>query len=376
VDLGSQTNLRKNGINMILIKQLTKSDLTIIERFWSKKLKQEAIVIGKHYIETLDPKFKSMKRSESIAIDLEFYGPNDFPVIHRPSASIGKQPNDWRIQSCSIKGAEDDPSRFSGLKEKECYFLFNLVGSADSYQAIGVFLSPEFDDDILIINEIDNYGNKSLSPDSIRAIVSDLSLDEDHCLYKLISDSARSYNISPVELSVDGKDITTVKREAFQTQEQLDKKNSDASRVGLAGETLFDEWLASKPLFNRKVVFEHEWLASHNAVSPYDFKIVFEDESEVCVELKTTEGEYNNNFYISSSELRKMVSGDVSIVRMYNLNGSKASFKICSDTRTNASEILEKCEFKNNLVSAQNFKIDPEYFNFSNETYQISGASD
>jgi len=72
--------------------------------------------------------------------------------------------------------------------------------------------------------------------------------------------------------------------------------------------------LATKPLFNSKVVREHEWLASINAVSPYDFKIVFEDGSEFYIELKTTEGEFNNKFYISSGELKKMISESLSII--------------------------------------------------------------
>ncbi len=51
-------------------------------------------MVGKKYIQTLDSEFWDMKRGDAIVIDLNFHGPNNHPVIHQPSASIGKQPKD------------------------------------------------------------------------------------------------------------------------------------------------------------------------------------------------------------------------------------------------------------------------------------------
>ena len=75
---------------MILVKKLTKSDITFIREFSTDDLKQQAIVLPKAYIRDLGLEPNSKERGFEIILDLRLYGPTSKLAIRKPRARICK----------------------------------------------------------------------------------------------------------------------------------------------------------------------------------------------------------------------------------------------------------------------------------------------
>lgn len=366
-----------------MIKHLTKSDLTIIERFWDEKLKQEAICIWKNYVSTFGNKFIDMVPGEQIPIHMMYWGPNNAPLIDKPGAAFAKQSNDWRIQGCSIKGDEDEEARFGTLTANDSIFVFSLFEDSSSWHGRGLFLSNKFSEDKKIIDRLSYFGKKPAKAEDVIDRISGLGLDSAHGIFQVISESIKPY-ISSDGSAIDseridgqgdffkGSNNTSTRKVILQSQEQLAKRNAETQRIGLEGEKLFDSWLRSKPMINGKSIVSHEWTANDNATSPYDFSVTLEDDSVLLIELKTTKSDFGSEFYISASELQKMSDDSVAIFRVYGFETQDINMKMCLDTKADATSILMQSRIEGGLVLAVQFKVAPQYFKFDSEVISLN----
>lgn len=351
---------------MITIKKLTKSDLTIISRFWDKKLKQLAICLKKNYIETLGSDFSTMEVGESIKFDMTYYGPSNADALIRTGASIGRQQKDWRLQSASIKGDDDSESRFGILDREGTYFIFSLSTLDENKTGVGLLLSQNDETDKLIIQKIHSYGNKPISSNILIELIDDVGLPTNHAIYKVIANLEENDNneIQVGDISIEGNSRKVSK-------EELQKQIEAASKIGEQGENLLDSWLGGFPVIFGKKVVNHKWVSNVSATSPYDFSITFEDNQILFVELKSTTQNFNSKFYISQGELKKMVSSNVAIFRLFEMTENKAKLRICVHTNDRSHEVLETFKLKSGLVKATQFSVETGFYDFEEQVIEV-----
>jgi len=370
---------------MIYIKKLTKSDLTIIKRFWRPNLKQEAIVLSKRYMKSLGDDYFNMVRGVPIPIQMIFFGPEGNPAIVKSDASIGRMTHDWRIQSCSLEDPVEDTERFSILIPGDL-FVFSLENDGDVRIGRGLFISQASQEDISLYNLLLSYVNKIVETETINTLLLEDNINERHPVYSVINETSdfefeetAPFEVEPVtstELtdSLEAGLIGATGKRGKLSKEELTTLLTEVDRIGSDGEKYFDIWLETKPEINSKRVAAHVWIASEFATAPYDFEIIFDDGLKVFIELKSTSGPFKNNIYLSSAELRTMSnsSHDVILARIYDLD-NEPKFRFAFTTKFKAEEILSTISFPTDQVGLVSVWVKPGFFDFQEEEIKWIG---
>lgn len=363
---------------MIHIKKLTKSDLTIIDRFWRSNLRQEAIVLGKRYIEVLGDEYLKMNRLVPIPMQMIFFGPEGKSAIVKSGASIGRMTHDWRIQSCSLKYPKEDTERFSILTPDDL-FVFSLEINDDERIGRGLFISRASQKDLSLYNSLLSYGNKVVETKTINTLLQENTIETGHPIYSVINQTndMEFDEITPFEFesqvteteftdSLEAGSLGATGKIRKISKDELSARLDEANRIGTGGENIFNTWLDNKPTINNKRVKKHIWKAETYATAPYDFEVTFDDGTKSLLELKTTSGPFNNTVYLSSAELNIMAeaNSNVILVRLFDFNDDP---KICFafDTKEKAELILSSISFPApQQVGLVSIWVKPDFFAF------------
>jgi hypothetical protein len=279
---------------MILAKNLTLSDITLIREFVNPNRKQQAVVLPKDFLRSLGFEYSDYQRGFEIPLDLKILGPGSMPEILKPAARISRHSKDWRLDRCVIREDEYSPGSFSAVKADD---VLLLSVDFDSGSAIAIFLCKSDAGDAAVISSLGSrVGRKAgfLLDDLLEALES-AGVDHDHSVWKIVEHMPDSDIVQAGRLAA--------KRAGFCSPADLKKRLEQAQQIGLDGEKLFSEWLDTKPMLLGQKVEEFMWISQDNAVSPYDFVVELHDGSRVFVEVKTTTQKFSADLYVSFGEL-------------------------------------------------------------------------
>jgi len=125
------------------------------------------------------------------------------------------------------------------------------------------------------------------------------------------------------------------------SQEELQGIQKATIEIGIAGEEYINIYLES--LCEKGEIRSFKWTSKENAISPYDFYIISNEGEKILIDVKSTQGNFDNLIHISYGELKRMVLGQerYDIYRVYRLNDVSAKLKILSSIRPFASSISE-----------------------------------
>lgn len=125
--------------------------------------------------------------------------------------------------------------------------------------------------------------------------------------------------------------------------QELQEIKNTAFEIGITGEEYINIYL--KSLREKGEIRDFKWISKENAGSPYDFYIVTLDGEKTLIDVKSTQGNFNNLIHISYGELKRIVLGPerYDIYRVYKLSESSAKLKIASSIlmKSFASGIFE-----------------------------------
>ena len=179
---------------MILIKRLTKSDLTLIERLRLTNLKQEAIVFRKEFMSQLGSPYDEHNRGHTLPLNMTFWGPGQWGALPKSGAAIRRHSNDWRLQECSISELDNLDGRFEALEpDGSTIFVFSINLNTTPAIGNGLFVSGHVDDDKMLHKQLDALLDERdwevIAKSELRDLIGEGNLPDGHALFGFFGDA-------------------------------------------------------------------------------------------------------------------------------------------------------------------------------------------
>lgn len=161
----------------------------------------------------------------------------------------------------------------------------------------------------------------------------------------------------------------TPKNQSQLSQDELQTNQAQANKIGLKGEFFVNSYL--NYLLKKSDLLEFKWISQENSISPYDFYTIDSNNCRVLIDVKSTNGSFDNLIHISFSELRQMAYGDhpYNIYRIFEINEAQncAKLKIAEGLKDFAKSILKVFDGLPHGVLVDSISVEPSKLNFSNQ---------
>ena len=158
------------------------------------------------------------------------------------------------------------------------------------------------------------------------------------------------------------------------SQDELQKSQAQANKIGLKGEFFVNSYL--NYLLKENDLLEFKWVSQENSISPYDFYTIDSNNYRILIDVKSTDGSFDNLIHISFSELRQMAYGDhqYNIYRIFEINEAQncAKLKIAEGLKDFAKIILKVFDGLPHGVLVYSISVEPSKLNFSNQSIVIN----
>lgn len=161
-------------------------------------------------------------------------------------------------------------------------------------------------------------------------------------------------------------------RQEFDDESSRNKKN-----IGYKGEKLvFHHLQGEKNISNLK------WISEEYPRAPYDITFTDNDNHTCYIDVKSTEGNFNNKIYISYTELLAMQDYErYQIYRVYDVNESytKAYLQISENLQNFAKGIVEILSKLSQEISSDGISLSPNVLKFGAAipiTYALTSSDD
>ena len=183
----------------------------------------------------------------------------------------------------------------------------------------------------------------SLDPDALRAAMGAPGVAENHPLGLLLDDGDME---AALEDAVQGglRGIRRLRRgrgARRATPEDVERASREMARIGAEGEALVNGYLAVQR--DAAGSWQYEWSSAADTYAPYDFRCVFNDGSELLIDVKTTKQGAEQGFHMSLAEVicAAESEGEYRIYRLHGLSDDGATLRISEDIREFAKKLLD-----------------------------------
>ena len=114
---------------------------------------------------------------------------------------------------------------------------------------------------------------------------------------------------------------------------------------------------------------DYNWISNSTPYAPYDFVIIDKNGERILIDVKSTDGEFGQRFFISYNELKQMAQSEerYDLYRVYKIKKSSAMLRICKDTKAFSRNILGILERLPNGVIADSVAVSPSSLKFNIE---------
>lgn len=160
------------------------------------------------------------------------------------------------------------------------------------------------------------------------------------------------------------KDLTI---QSTHSEEDIFNVKQSAEENGLMGELFINKYLCN--LKSQGKIREIEWVSEMNKFSAYDFCLTDLNNERVLLDVKSTNGEFDQRMFISYNEMQQMAYGNerYDIYRVYKIQGDTANLRILRNIRGFAKEILDVLGQLPKGVNPQNISVLPSLLSFDSE---------
>lgn len=358
----------------LAIKRLTGSDLTFFEWQFRNRLagNQKSINLNANvFIDELYPSLTETDqgRTGRISIDLNLYGPGHARALNLQRKIIkGGSYKNWRLNGEYVSNPIESPNRFDVLTPGD-FVIFDFEGDLSPTAARAVFVAKDVLADANLHKGIDDHGVASMlaiDMPALRLIVHASGTPESHPVYELLLDAAiEDAALGGLEGTRRLLSRTTGRK---LTRSELERARQRADDVGRAGEELIDGFFELGKFDGTYT--DYVWVADDNAVSPFDFTVIATDQPLTKVEVKSTNGDFNQVLHFSIAQLLEMRDGAAPyhVYRVYELDELTAKLRIASDLRPFAEQVLSRFDRLPTGVTVDGISVRPDSLPFGAET--------
>jgi hypothetical protein len=359
----------------LALKKLTASDLSFFQSYFSRfpGVAQKGFNLDKKVIEAIFyPSLKSVidampdKRSPVALIVVGPAGASPHVLMRK----ILKQEKNWRLNGEFIQDPYEQPGRYDVLVPNDIALLeFSGTGAPDSVKM--VLLSAARAEDATthaaFANAFPGGAMTVLAEDQIERLISLGNPPADHPIRDwldkdLLEEVGRG--------SGDAIERLAVKRRGRGLSlGELQRAKANAEAVGRLGEFLLDYHYTSLQPHPR--IATHEWVASINAIAPYDFLLTYVGGGHRHVDAKSTAGAFGNHIHLSLSEVHHALNSGVPyhLCRLYKVRESGATFRIARNIADRLGPVVDTLSALPAGVKVDSLSFNPDFFNFdSTET--------
>src|SRR5258708_2493077 len=356
----------------LAIKRLTASDLTFFEwQFRSSVSKQKAINLNADvFVERLYPGLSDPSSPRRLPVDIFIYGPGlegEYNLQRKILKPTGAK--NWRLDGEIVRNPDDSSQRFNSLEAND-FVVFDFSEGMFPVSLNMVFIANTVSEDRNIHNSLDQFlgANEmlALSPSELEAVVSRAAPVKEHPIYRLTLDTdSLDPDLEDVVMGGSRGKKKLLSRSSSRkiSREDLQKAKENADRIGRRGEEYVNDYLAK--LQEKGKIQSFEWVSDDNSISPYDFH-VHDGTSEIVIDVKSTQGEFERELHVSLNELQRMASGfeKYSILRVFEIKEHTARLSIAEDVKSFARSILEALEHLPAGVSSDSVSFAPTLLPF------------
>lgn len=350
------------------IKRLRPSDLSFFHAYLREhpKAKQKGFnldrtVVEERFFPALSEIAEARPRGQ-IPIQLTLYGPGGAGG-HTLMRKILKQEKNWRLNGEVVHDPDDQPGRYSTVAPDD-FALMEFSGSGEPSAIKIVLLSGTDPTDAALHQSIISFfpGGSMWVPSvgDLEKIIDAASPSADHPIRDWLDDSL----IEDVGFGGGEAAIRLARRRRSRglSHTELQQAKLSAETTGHRGEELLNHYLTRTPWAG---VSGHRWVASENAVAPYDFELDTEA-GRRFLDAKSTAGDFNNDLHMSLGEIYQAVHGGVpyDIARLYEVRNDWAKFKVARDVGSKLTRVLTYLEGLPPEVKPDSLAIKPRFFEF------------
>ncbi len=360
----------------LAVKLLKRSDLTFFEPQFrqvnagnQKSLNLNRAVL----VDTFYPALGELQHKAVIPVCLSIWGP-DAAAEMRLSRSIAKEAKNWRLNGEFVYNPDSSPARFNDLKAGDLALIrFDGAAAPDAVTLVVVSASASADAGL--------HGRLApLAGTSMRAVTAEEFLEAladtppEHPARLLVWDAAE---LADLEDAAEGDPSAAARLSSRRkvSRDELAKALARAGETGLEGEALVAQWLAGQEGDGH--VREWGWVASLDAISPFDFTATAADGTFMQIEVKTTTVAGPRPFHISIAELTSAAQSErYDLFRLSGWDGTGASLRIATNIGAWAVSLLQALKTLPPGVRPQSFLVDENQFSWSEPVRLIAMSED
>lgn len=331
----------------IALKKLAQSDLNIFEyhlHHFKGGSQQKCINLNANpFIKSFYPNLKEIAEENDWApflVDLTILGPGNASqqkLSQKVNRSLGSK--NWRLNGKHIPMPEGD-DRYSVIVRHD-YAILEFFGAAWPQKVTMTLIAANDPADQALHKIIDKRYPKfsmiALDKSDIESIYEEAQpfISADHPFRELLD----SKDIEDaVQNGIDGIRSLNHKRSRGLSHEELRNAKKAFESIGHLGEEVLNQYLSEQVGVS---IDSYQWVASENAIAPYDFEVVI-DGAKQLIDAKSTGGPFTNPLHVSLAELREMAESDhpYRIYRLYEVKEDSAKVAISVPMATMAASIL------------------------------------
>jgi hypothetical protein len=326
--------------NRIALKQLSASDCTLFEAVFrtisagnQKSINLNADVLtGKLY-----PNLSSVAAAtdHEIRLALSIYGPGGKPA-HKLTRKIIKAASykNWRLNGEFIYGPPEDSSRYDNIKPGDIAIMVFKGDTAPT--VMDLILVSQFDPaDSALHKALNKLFGKTMvvvTSAQIATAASAAAVPEGHPVHLAAADPEMEAAFEDaIQGGIEGtRKLLRSRRGRNISSSDLAKAKAKAELTGREGEGLVNGYLAAALAAGK--IANYQWISIENAIAPYDFEILTAEGQKTFIDVKTTEGPFENVIHLSLAEIIEAAAGvPYRIYRVFKLDDDGGKLRISKD---------------------------------------------
>jgi len=304
-------------------------------------------------------------------MDLFIYGPGKTGVYNIQRKIVrSENSKNWRLNGETIPDLAET-TRFNVLDAGD-FAIFDFNEGMTPTSVTIVFIATSITEDTAIHDALHScLGTRSmiaLSSSELESVVRSIDSVEEHPIFRITVDVDQpDSDLEEValggSLKPPGKGIRSRPSMRAISREDLLKAKENADSTGRRGEQFVNDYLAKLQIAGS--IGNFRWVSDENAINPYDFQIN-DGVSEVFVDVKSTQGEFERDLHISFNELLQMAAGPerYDIYRVYEIKEGSAQLRITRDMKNFAERILSVLNALPNEVTSDSISFPPSLLQF------------
>jgi hypothetical protein len=276
----------------------------------------------------------------------------------------------WRLNGETIP-ALAETTRFNVLEAGD-FAIFDFNEGMTPSSVTIVFIATSVPEDRTIHDALDSYlGSRkmiALSSSDLESVVRSTDAVEEHPIFRVTVDVDQP-DSDLEEVALGGslkprrRGIRSRPSMRVISREDLLKAKENADSTGRRGEQFVNDYLIK--LQAERSIQNFRWVSDENAVSSYDFQI-HDGVSEVFVDVKSTQGEFERDLHISYNELLQMAAGPqrYDIYRVYEIKEGSAQLRIARDMKSFSERILSVLNALPEEITSDSISFPPSLLQF------------